>query len=859
MENKFFERTFDKGRLKKFVRWFVYKWGLKKTISLLDTLKFLGFKYARFSGISLNLEDLYVPAYKDKVVKMNQFQLLEQEFKVFLKNSEQNAYSIKFIATWTLINELLRDSFLQYFKNRITPPFYLQTSSSSEKKINSDKSIHSPLFQNRANSFESISKIPKIKSGSDSLYIMAFSGARGNMSQVSQLTLMRGLMSDPLGKLVEFPIVSNFKEGLNLTEYLISCYGARKGIIDTGLRTATAGDFTRRLVDVAHSVIIQKFDCGTQNGIYLSDLILSKNKKNLFPLKQRLIGRIIANNSRIPENYRNKEISLHFFSVPLYEFQNKNSLDVKNNQKVNIQLKKKFFRARPSWKYLWNPKFSFSPQNYKLSNEIQSFFKKHFVQKMELFSPCFYSRIYGQGFTLKNHLNDLKPFSFLLMLPSKILFEFASSNLFRKSKFDFSYLFDSLFATFQNSWFYNDPFYGIKSHVYSKNSTNYLFLFGTSFPRIFQKKTMEKKDFLFLPPASSIRENHRKSLLLPKERTWNDSFLFISRSILPKHTNTHPLTKNQNFWSTLNKNSDSINKIGVWTEKFLSQEIAVRSPLTCEASPSPYLCRKCYGQEIAVRSPLTCEASPSPYLCRKCYGFFGSFFQDRYKTQINLAKDLSKEKINKFEPSLFFKINSNSSIKSQTRSKEALKFLLNKQEQSLLRIDDEGKTEKKSWSVVPSVQRKKFSFNLNQSNKLHNIILKYSLVKILQKIVNNVQAVYRGQGVEIYDQHIEVLISQMGSKIRIKENFDSKFFWNEMVPLNLIKDHTEIQYEPILSGITRISLQTDSFISAASFQSSSKILSQESLKKSKDFLFGLKESIIVNELIPSGTGIFIAS
>lgn len=160
-----------------------------------------------------------------------------------------------------------------------------------------------------------------------------------------------------------------------------------------------------------------------------------------------------------------------------------------------------------------------------------------------------------------------------------------------------------------------------------------------------------------------------------------------------------------------------------------------------------------------------------------------------------------------------------------------------------------------SFISLQEMEKKK----MKKRDQLHKIILKYSLVKILQKIVNNVQSVYRGQGVEIYDQHIEVLISQMGSKIRIKEDFDSKFFWNEIVPLNLIKDSVGIQYEPILSGITRISLQTDSFISAASFQSSSKILSQESLKKSKDFLFGLKESIIVNELIPSGTGIFIAS
>ena len=273
------------------------------------------------------MEDLYVPSHKDRLVKINQFQLLEQEFKVFLKNSEQNTYSIKFIATWTLINELLRDSFLQYFKSRINPPSYKDSSlgftqtSPTGETLQLGQKNSSRIFSSTNQKKVGIRNAIIPKSGSDSLYIMAFSGARGNMSQVSQLTLMRGLMSDPLGKLVEFPIISNFKEGLNLTEYLISCYGARKGIIDTGLRTATAGDFTRRLVDVAHSVIIQKFDCGTQNGIYLNDLTLSKNKKNLFPIKQRLIGRIIANNSRIPKNYRNKEISLNFFSIPLYQSQ----------------------------------------------------------------------------------------------------------------------------------------------------------------------------------------------------------------------------------------------------------------------------------------------------------------------------------------------------------------------------------------------------------------------------------------------------------------------------------------------------------------------------------------------------------
>jgi len=97
--------------------------------------------------------------------------------------------------------------------------------------------------------------------------MMAFSGARGNISQVRQLVGMRGLMADQQGQVLDFPIRRNFREGLTVTEYMISCYGARKGLVDTALRTANSGYLTRRLVDVAQSVIIQQFDCGTTEGL----------------------------------------------------------------------------------------------------------------------------------------------------------------------------------------------------------------------------------------------------------------------------------------------------------------------------------------------------------------------------------------------------------------------------------------------------------------------------------------------------------------------------------------------------------------------------------------------------------------
>ena len=122
--------------------------------------------------------------------------------------------------------------------------------------------------------------------------MMAFSGARGNVSQVRQLVGMRGLMSDPQGQILDFPIKSNFREGITLTEYIISCYGARKGLVDTALKTANSGYLTRRLVDVCHHIIVCDFDCKTKRGVFISDIF--ENRKIIVTLQNRLVGRILA-------------------------------------------------------------------------------------------------------------------------------------------------------------------------------------------------------------------------------------------------------------------------------------------------------------------------------------------------------------------------------------------------------------------------------------------------------------------------------------------------------------------------------------------------------------------------------------
>ena len=263
----YFNKTFNKSRLKKLIYWSLNSFGEKKTVDLIEILKKLGYSYATKAGLSLSIDDLKIPLIKTKL-------LLNSEYKLNYTNQDvEKGYltSIEYFAqvidTWNNTNEILKDEVINNFKM---------------------KDILNPV------------------------YMMAFSGARGNISQVRQLVGMRGLMADPSGRIINFPIQSNFREGLTLTEYIISCYGARKGVVDTALRTATSGYLTRRLVDVAQHVIIRIYDCFTSRGIYLNELKINNDKK-LLSLKNRLIGRVLAED--ITNTNTKSELNLHSFFI----------------------------------------------------------------------------------------------------------------------------------------------------------------------------------------------------------------------------------------------------------------------------------------------------------------------------------------------------------------------------------------------------------------------------------------------------------------------------------------------------------------------------------------------------------------
>jgi DNA-directed RNA polymerase subunit beta' len=248
MKNYTYQNTLiGKKQLRQLLAWSFTNYDSMQACALADELKYLGFKYASQAGISINIEDLKVPFVKNLILEKANQEIVNAE-KIYLKGKITDVERFqKIIDTWSLTSESLKEQVIYYFKN------------------------YDPL---------------------NSVYIMAFSGARGNLSQVRQLVGMRGLMSDPSGQIMNLPIKKNFREGLTITDYLMSGYGARKGIVDTALKTANSGYLTRRLIDVGQDILIREKDCLTTHSFLLS--AEKDDPKTLNLIYEKILGRVLS-------------------------------------------------------------------------------------------------------------------------------------------------------------------------------------------------------------------------------------------------------------------------------------------------------------------------------------------------------------------------------------------------------------------------------------------------------------------------------------------------------------------------------------------------------------------------------------
>ena len=256
----FYNYTVDKGRIKKLIARAYRSFGSARCAQLADHLKDLGFRFATRAGVSISIDDLTIPPSKKGLIEEAEKEIRSTEQRYVKGEITEVERFQKAIDTWNGTSEALKDEVIRNFRE--TDPL-------------------------------------------NSVYMMAFSGARGNMSQVRQLVGMRGLMADPQGEIIDLPIKTNFREGLTVTEYVISSYGARKGLVDTALRTADSGYLTRRLVDVSQDVIVREVDCGTARGIVVSPM--RDGNRVLIPLSDRLLGRMLAKDVIDPETAKSSQ------------------------------------------------------------------------------------------------------------------------------------------------------------------------------------------------------------------------------------------------------------------------------------------------------------------------------------------------------------------------------------------------------------------------------------------------------------------------------------------------------------------------------------------------------------------------
>jgi DNA-directed RNA polymerase subunit beta' len=245
----FYNKVMDRNAIKQLISRLIAHFGITYTTHILDQLKNLGFKQATQASISLGIDDLLTAPSKSWLIQDAEQQGYNSEKNYRYGNVHAVEKLRQLIETWYATSE--------YLKQEMNPNFRMTD----------------PL---------------------NPVHMMSFSGARGSTSQVHQLVGMRGLMSDPQGQIIDLPIQSNFREGLSLTEYIISCYGARKGVVDTAVRTSDAGYLTRRLVEVVQHIVIRKVDCGALQGIFATSSRNNVSKKN--NNQQKLIGRILAEN-----------------------------------------------------------------------------------------------------------------------------------------------------------------------------------------------------------------------------------------------------------------------------------------------------------------------------------------------------------------------------------------------------------------------------------------------------------------------------------------------------------------------------------------------------------------------------------
>lgn len=791
-------------QLKKFIGETISDNKASIAIALLDSIKDVGYKYATLFGATIGLSDMIIPESKQKMVDQaneRQARILNQYKSGQITQEER--YN-RIIELWSETNEKITDSLM--------------------------------------------SELKESQNGFNPLFLMADSGARGSKVQTRQLGAMRGLMAKPNGDIIEFPIKSNFKEGLSIIEFFISTNGARKGLSDTALKTAEAGYLTRRLVDISQDVVINIDDCQTINGIWRTAI---KDGDDIIEhLADRILGRCPV------------EDIIHPF---LRNADGTPKVLAKRNQEIDEKIAKEIEDAGIEKVYLrtvltCEAKHGVCRKCYgrNLATnrpvEIGEAVGTIAAQSIGQPGTQLTMRTFHVGGTAATN-TEANKLSFdhqvIVGKISGLLIERAKDGqkIFpRKGFIEIFRVLQEITGEYDKLLVENGELVAKGSELFEKNGVAYTSIYNGTFLIVDGRSFIVGKSVNHkVSPGSELFVKENSVVEANSSIVEFDPF---SEPIIAESSGTvifEDIKEGSTLTNEVNEDTGNVeHKITEHILENLQPRIIMQSKddqIVYSLPGGAYLQVE-EGQTVGIGEVLA-KLSKASQKTKDITGGLprvGELFEARRPK----------------EPAVLAKVAGIVEVGPAVKGKRQINV-----------VDIFGKSYK---HIVPT------SSNLlvrdgdtvaaaeplcDGAKDPHDILDILGENELQTFLVDEVQQVYRMQGVDINDKHLGIIIRQMLRKVEIVQVGDTSFIQTQQVDKHkFLEENERVIREggqpaiarPLLLGITRASLSIDSFISAASFQETTKVLTNAAIAGSKDELRGLKENVIIGHLIPAGTG-----
>ena len=639
----------------------------------------------------------------------------------------------------------------------------------------------------------------------NSVYMMADSGARGSVAQMRQLGGMRGLMAKPDGSIIETPITANFREGLNVLQYFISTHGARKGLADTALKTANSGYLTRRLVDVAQDVVVTEHDCGTEAGIRMTAHV--EGGDVIESLKERILGRVTST------EVMNSDGEMLVARNTLIDEKLSSLIDESGIDHVNVR----------------------SPMTCETR-----------------FGIC--QMCYGRDLA-RGHLVNMG--EAVGVMAAQSIGEPGTQLTMRTFHIG---------GTASGS--------AAQSQVEVKHT-------GTVKWHNIKAITNSEGQIVVTSRSGEVsiidevgREQERYKIGYGSTLTVEDNGAIAAGDVLAQwDPHTHPVITEVegkiafgNFEGTVEENVDELTGLTTHVVKDAKER------MTAAKETRPYISLvDDKGEAVCfagTQTPAIYYLPENSVVVVQEGGAVGSGdVLARIPQASSKNKDITGglprvadlfEARQPKEPSIMAEVSGVIGFGKETKGKQRLVITQDSGEQYEALIP--------KWrqvSVFEGERVEKGDIVVDGNPNPHDILRLLGIEKLAEYIVDEVQDVYRLQGVKINDKHIETIVRQMLRKVEVKAPGDTGLINGEQAEYSNVLElnekareegNIEAAYERVLLGITKASLATESFISAASFQETTRVLTEAAVSGKRDTLVGLKENVIVGRLIPAGTG-----